>query len=154
MNAINHHLEETARKGFERFKSEMPELCRMMEFNYGLDSFESDGVDFLLDGIHFTLTWEESERKAIGRNIPVVMFQLSVWHTTWGSRWEPPESIDTLIVSSQSVYDVMREAILCVVKNKMDGCLESIGDRVLWPQLKKKKVKLGKKELTMAKKTV
>lgn len=126
MNAVKRHLDEQAAKGLAAFKKDMAKLCEMMQHHFSVTDEDSEHIDFELGNVPFSVTWSVGERQAIGRKIPVVYFQLIIWSQTMGGRWHPPEWHDSQVAESQSISDLMREAILCLVKDEINGCLETI----------------------------
>jgi hypothetical protein len=113
---------------FKLFNIVMPEFCRKMGYSFKLVGEEDDQLDFEVDNILFSLVHliTETETQRPERSTLIKKFQLYIWHKTMGGRYCPPESVDTLILEDHNIYNIMRESILCVIKNEMDGCMEMI----------------------------
>jgi hypothetical protein len=101
-------------------------FCKMMKSDYKLGENDSENIEFEVEGFPFSLTWSIGERRCIGRTVPIVLYQLSVWHETHGGYWNPPEWVDNQICESQGVYDMMRAAFRCLLENQMSGIMETI----------------------------
>ena len=127
MNAIKKHLADTAKKGFETFKVDMPKLCEMMgDHHFSITDADDEQIEFEVGNYPFSLTWSEGKRRSIGRKVPIVLFQLIVWGQTAGGRWHPPEWIDTQLSENQGVSDLMREVFLFLAREKINGCMENL----------------------------
>lgn len=129
MNAIKRHLEEQSKKGLAMFKKDMATLCShigMPNYDFKVTEEDSEHIDFELNGVPFTVDWNIGKRQSIGRELPIVLFRLSVWNEDGGGRWHPPEWIDKQVVESQCISDIMKAAIIVLVENQINGCLESI----------------------------
>jgi hypothetical protein len=122
---MNDTLEVRAAKGIAEFVSAMIRLAPKHERCFERTDEDADQVSFNLDGYPFTFSWGEATTKGIGRLIPTVKFSLCIWHTTPGSRHSPPESIDTTLIESSSVYDCIRVAFETVAKDEIRNILEN-----------------------------
>jgi len=106
-------------------------VCPLLKKEFKLQSQDEDTMDFTIDNIPFSIGWGETVEPSIGGMRWVVQFTLSVFHTTWGSRHEPPEVIDTELVTSKSIHVCIRTALLKTFECVMDGALENVGYTIL-----------------------
>lgn len=127
MNRLKQRNQEVAKTGFNLFLEVMPKACEHLKREFKLKERDSEELYFEVDNYPFSLTWEETTQMAIGREIKVVKYQLSIWKTVGGGRWHPPEEVDEIVVSSGSVFECMREVFKTISVEEINNTLESIG---------------------------
>ena len=119
-------LEDDAERGFSLFSWAMPVVCEHLAVSYKETDRVGEQISFDIDNIPFTLNWDIKGRMGIGKMEKIINYQLSVWHSTWGTRSDPPESIDTLVWEGQSVWDAMKKATMVAYKSRVAGAVESV----------------------------
>ena len=124
---MNESPEVRAARGLEEFASAMDQLAPMHERCFETTQRDEELVSFTLDEYPFTLSWVEIDKPSIGHNVPVIMYSLCIWHTVGGGRWHPPETVDTTLIESQSVYDCIRVALETVAQEEIRLTMENYG---------------------------
>lgn len=131
MNAITRHVNQQAAKGFSIFFENLTKVSPHLKRKFLMSQKDEEHIDFSLDGYAFTLTWDEGKRQSIGREYIVPEYQLCIWHTTFGGRWNPPESIDTTLITTQSIHECITCALETVAKDEIRQCLEGVGYEIM-----------------------
>lgn len=122
MNRLNKHIFQEVKDRFYSFIRVTEEVSKLLKKEFKVLENDADGLNFELDGIAFTLTWSNEE------GTPKIKYQLYVWHTTWGSRINPPEHIDTLVVESEDIAKCNILTFTTVMQSELDGALTSIAE--------------------------
>jgi hypothetical protein len=123
MNTIREQVE----KHFNGLVKTLTDACPVLKREFVLQSKDDESVNFTIDGIPFTVGWGESPAPAIGGMRWRVVYTLSVWYTTAGGRWHPPETVDTELIDSPSINDCVKKALQTVAGAEIDGALENQG---------------------------
>ena len=126
---------EQAAKGIADFTKTMTYGANRLKRNFVVNNSDADGVSFILDGYSFTFSWGETTRVPIGRSRWIVQYTLCVWSETQGGRWNPPEQVDTTLVTDQSINACVRVAFETVAKDEIRQALEDVDYAQLAEQL-------------------
>jgi hypothetical protein len=124
-------LQEQAKREMDCLVHTLEQVAPKLNLEFKVTDRDDDQVSFDLDGIPFTLGWGEAPRGGRGAGRWVVLYTLCVWHTTMGSRTEPPETIDTILLDSQHIGECTRKALETVYKRRIDQCLEDVGYKMM-----------------------
>jgi hypothetical protein len=126
-------------KNFVLFSLAMPLVCERVEVSYKEIERDEESISFEVGNIPFSLGWEEkrkySWKEGIGEVKKRINYQLSVWHTSMGSRVHPPEAVDTLIFEGESIWCVMKKAIKFMFDNRVTNAIESVGSSIVAEQV-------------------
>ena len=114
-------------KDFNGLIKTLKDVCPVLKWEFKLEERNEDMVSFSIDGISFTVGWGESPTPAIGGMRWNVVYTLSIWRTTAGSRWHPPEKVDIDLVDSPLINNCVRKALQTVANAEIDGALENKG---------------------------
>lgn len=120
-------LKSQAKKGMDGLIHTLEKVSPTLSIEFKVTDRNEEQVTFDLDGIPFTLTWGECPTPGIGGVRWDVIYQLCVWHTTMGTRHEPPEEIDTTLIDSRCVSECVRKALETVFMSRVNGVLEAQG---------------------------
>lgn len=125
-------IEAKAKAGMESFittvKRLAPHLQRIVEVTTEPDE---DIISFKLGGYSFSIYWESMT--GMPAHERAIQYILCIWTQTHGSRYNPPEDIDTTLIKSQSIIECVRVLfetaakmdIQCVMQNdSVDICAE------------------------------
>ncbi len=126
---------EQAAKGIADFTKTMTYGANRLKRNFVVTDSDADGVSFTLDGYSFTLSWGETTKPAIGRSVWIVQYTLCIWSETSGGRWNPPEAVDTTLITNQSINACVRAAFETVAKDEIRQALEDVDYAQLAEQL-------------------
>jgi hypothetical protein len=129
MNATPTERAEIAAKGMKDFVDTMKLGAERLKRNLVITDTDADCVNFTVDNYPFTLSWGETTRPSIGRAVWIVQYTLCIWNETQGSRWNPPETIDTTLITSQCLNACVRCAFETVAKEEIRQALEDVGYR-------------------------
>ena len=127
---------ENARQSMASFVQAMKMTAYRLETPIEFTDQDDEQVSFTLSGYNFTLTWDVGERECIGGKRPVIQFTLCVWYMTSGNRMNPPESIDTTLVTDQSINACVRCAFETVAKDEIRQALEEVDCAQILPPIK------------------
>jgi hypothetical protein len=117
--------EAVAKWGMDLFIEVMTQTSPHMKREFKVVEQDEDHVDFQLDNYDFTLGWSEAPKQSIGRDPRwVVQYSLCIWHTEYGGRSHPPETVDTTLVETESIWDCIRVAYTTVYKDELRQVLE------------------------------
>ena len=117
MNAITRHVNEQAKNAFKIFVDNLTAVAPYLKREFLVtDKYDGEMMNFAIDGYAFTLAWSEGIRKAIGRELVVPEYQLSIWHTVGGT-----------LVTTQSIHECITCALETVAKDEIRQCLEGAG---------------------------
>lgn len=118
-------LQSEARQGFGRFVQDLAVVAEKLNTSLEMNDVTEESVEFILDGIPFTLTWDEKSGKSLGeREYNHVEYTLCLWYQTSGTRHEPPESIDKTLIQTRSLGDCIKKAFVAIRENAIDCILE------------------------------
>ena len=124
---MSNTIQERVEKDFNGLIKTLTEVCPVLKRKFELQSKDDESVNFTIDGIPFTVGWGEAPTPAIGGMRWRVVYTLSIWYTTAGGRWHPPETVDTELIDSPSINDCVRKALQTVAGAEIDGALENQG---------------------------
>jgi hypothetical protein len=120
-------IQERVEKDFNGLIKTLTEVCPVLKRKFELEERDEEMLSFSIDGIPFTVGWGEAPTPAIGGMRWRVVYTLSIWYTTAGGRWHPPETVDTELIDSPSINDCVRKALQTVANAEIDGALENQG---------------------------
>ena len=119
--------EEQAREGFDILVKNLKATCPHLKRDFRVADRDDTSMNFSIDRYAFTLAWEPTTRKGIGRDYDVPEYGLYIWHTVGGSYWNPPEAVDTTLIETQSIHQCITCALETVAKDEIRQCLEGAG---------------------------
>ena len=126
MNAITRHVNEQSAKGFNILVENLRKVSVHLKREFAVTQKDDEIIYFGIDNFPFSLSWGESTRKTIGREVIVPEYQLSIWHTVGGGRWHPPENVDTTLITTQDIHQCITCALETVAKEEIRQCLEGV----------------------------
>lgn len=119
--------QELAKKGFDTFIKVMEKACSALKKEFKLRERDDEHIDFELDRYDLSLVWcEKQETILIGTKIWLVEYQLLIWHTSPGNYWNPPEAVDTELLTSQNLYACAQKAIETVVLDGIGQVMQGV----------------------------
>lgn len=125
---MNPTAEQLAREGFEIVVKNLEAVCPHLKRKFAIQDKDCDGLTFTIDGYPFTLSWEPTTRKGMGRDYEVPQYTLSISYVSQrGDYWTPPEYDETNLVETQFVHECITCALESVAKDEIRQCLEGVG---------------------------
>ena len=126
-----------AQRGLTSILETLTAVCPHLKRKFKIVESNEETIAFEIDRFPFSVTWGETVEACIGGMQWVVIFSLSIWHTTHGGRFHPPESIDTPLFDSKDICDCIRVALETVAKEEIRQCLDGNGEEQMAAEEKK-----------------
>jgi len=103
-------------------------ICPQLKYEFKVTEQDGDHIDFEINNYPFTVTWgdyyEPASSMVTGMTW-VIKYTLSIWNTTAGDRNNPPESIDTELITSKYIGDCIKLALIKTAEIEIDAAMES-----------------------------
>lgn len=119
--------EQIAEEGLGVFSRVMKSTAEKLGVEYKETDKDEEQIVFSLGGFEFTLTWGEEPCQRIGGEDYRVNYQLSIWYTTPGTRFSPPEAVDTLLCEFTSIWPCVSKAFETVYVEWIKQAQEAVG---------------------------
>lgn len=127
MNRNEKELTKKAAKALKDFTATLTRIASKLDYDLEITEQDDEQVSFSLNGYPFTLSWGLTKQASLGRDIDVLEFSLCIWHETPGTRWSPPEQIDTTLTTTRSTHNCVQVAFETVAKDHIRIVMENDG---------------------------